>query len=308
MAHDRADSPRAIGGAERKLEVRVPTQERPKLSVEARLEALSNELTGINALLDGSRGMVAQMKADIVETRNGGEDPGEEEQQLVAYLEELEQARIKQKALQKELADLSRPERTELDVMGHALDRAYATGDEAKIQELEKAMLDEYEKGPIEMSKDLREERAEQGLTPEQKALRQFEEVVGRVETSRAVLHTKPEESRRAAEELREVKMEVQRLSRREAEGVSVDKEVLKNLQARLPELETRSAALSAEVESAHKALFEDEQRAIDLVTKDPQARYTLAKTAEAQAQQRFDTLRKKPAEAKKWLEETYIP
>ncbi len=309
MAHDRADSPRAMGGVpEVKLEIRAPKQERPKLSVEARLEALSNELTGINALLDGSREMVAQMKADIVETRKGGEDPRDEEQQLIAYLEELEQARTKQKELQKELADLSRPERTELDVMGHALDRAYAAGDEAKIQELEKAMLDEYEKGPIEMSKELREERAERAMTPEQKTLRTFQDVVGKVEASRVVLHTKPEESRAAAEELQKAKSEVEWLLRREAEGQNVDKEALKKLQARLPELETRAAALSAEVAKAHKDLFEDEQRAIDLVMKDPQARYTLAETAKAQAQQQFDALRKNPAEAKKWLEETYIP
>ncbi len=309
MAHDRADSPRAMGGVpEVKLEIRAPKQERPKLSVEARLEALSNELTGINALLDGSREMVAQMKADIVETRKGGEDPRDEEQQLIAYLEELEQARTKQKELQKELADLSRPERTELDVMGHALDRAYAAGDEAKIQELEKAMLDEYEKGPIEMSKELREERAERAMTPEQKTLRTFQDVVGKVEASRVVLHTKPEESRVAAEELQKAKSEVEWLLRREAEGQNVDKEALKKLQARLPELETRAAALSAEVAKAHKDLFEDEQRAIDLVTKDPQARYTLAEIAKAQAQQQFDALRKNPAEAKKWLEETYIP
>jgi hypothetical protein len=44
-----------MGGVpEVKLEIRAPKQERPKLSVEARLEALSNELTGINALLDGT--------------------------------------------------------------------------------------------------------------------------------------------------------------------------------------------------------------------------------------------------------------
>lgn len=309
MAYDRADSPRAMGGVpEVKLEIRAPKQERPKLSVEARLETLSNELIGINALLDGSREMVAQMKADIVETRKGGEDPRDEEQQLVAYLEELEQARTKQKELQKELADLSRPERTELDVMGHALDRAYVAGDEAKIQELEKAMLDEYEKGPIEMSKELREAQAERVMTPEQKALRSFHSVVEKVEASRKVLHTKPEESRAAAEELREAESEATRLSRLEEDGRTIDKNALKQLQDRLPQLRQRVAALQAEVAQAHKALFEDEQQAIDLVTKDPQARYTLAETAKAEAGKQFEELRKNPAEATKWLEETYIP
>lgn len=308
MAYDRADSPHAIGGAERKLDVRAPQQERPKLSVEARLEALSNELAGINGLLSGSREIVAQMKADIVETRNGGEDPRDEEQQLMAYLEELEQARVKQKELQKELADLSKPERTELDVMGHALDRAYATGDEAKIQKLEKAMSDEYEKGPIEISKELREERAERAMTPEQKALRSFQGVVTKVEASRKVLYTKPEESRAAAEELREAESEAERLTRLSAEGRNVDKEALKKLQDRLPQLRERSAALSAEVANAHKALFEDEQRAIDLVAKDPQARYAWAEVAKKQAEQQFAQLAKNPAEAKNWLEQTYIP